>query len=54
SDDIKCLKPGQEPQIVPFKSLSKTGGIVNAFEAVKIANEYKPMIATKPSTNIKK
>lgn len=53
ADDIKCLKPGQEPQIVPFKSLSKTGGIVNAFEAVKIANEYKPMIATKPSTNIK-
>jgi cell wall-associated protease len=54
ADDIKCLKPGQEPTIVPFKSLSKTGGIVNAFEAVKMANEFKSITTIKPSTNTKK
>lgn len=54
ADDIKCLKPGQEPTIVPFKSLSKTGGIVNAFEAVKMANEFKPITTIKSSTNTKK
>ena len=54
ADDIKCLKPGQEPTIVPFKSLSKTGGIVNAFEAVKMANEFKSITTIKSSTNTKK
>lgn len=54
ADDIKCLKPGQEPTIVPFKSLSKTGGIVNAFEAVKMANEFKSTTTIKSSTNTKK
>ncbi|HQS22945.1 MAG: peptidase S8 [Sphingobacteriia bacterium 24-36-13] len=54
ADDIKCLKPGQEPTIVPFKSLSKTGGIVNAFEAVKIANEFKSTSTIKSNTNTKK
>lgn len=54
SDDMKCLKPGLEPQIVPFKSLSRTGGIVNAYEAVKMANDYKSSSAIKPSINSKK
>lgn len=39
---IPCLLPGQKQLSVSFGSLSKTGGIVSALNAVKLANDYKP------------
>jgi cell wall-associated protease len=39
-DALKVTKPGSTEQI-GFKQLSKTGGIVNAFEAVKLASKWK-------------
>lgn len=36
--DLEVTKPGSEEK-VPFSELSKTGGIVNAFEAVKLADK---------------
>ena len=33
-----CLQPGNERIAVPFNTLSKTGGIVNAYNAVVLAN----------------
>lgn len=41
SPSIQCNKPGQDQQPIPFSVLSKTGGVVNAYNAVKLANEYK-------------
>ena len=35
------LKPGSKTDKVDFASLSKTGGIVNAYKALKIASEMK-------------
>jgi len=54
SDDINCLRPGQEQVKVAFNTLSKTGGIANAFEAVKIATEYKQPTSLKTVNNTKK
>jgi subtilisin family serine protease len=34
--DLEVLKPGSD-ELVPFSSLSKTGGVINALEAVKLA-----------------
>ncbi len=39
---IKCLKPGEKEEKINFSSLCKSGGIVNANNAVKIANDFKP------------
>jgi subtilisin family serine protease len=33
-----CLQPGNSSIAVPFNTLSKTGGIVNAYNAVVLAN----------------
>ena len=33
-----CLQPGSSSIAVPFNTLSKTGGIVNAYNAVVLAN----------------
>ncbi|TAH08599.1 MAG: peptidase S8 [Sphingobacteriia bacterium] len=38
---INCIKPGEKTEKINFASLCKTGGIVNASNAVKIANEFK-------------
>ena len=51
---IACIKPGSEMEKVPFEHLSKTGGIVNAYNAVKTAMEYKPVIAVKNANVSKK
>ncbi len=37
ADGLQVLKPGKAEEKVPFSSLSKTGGIVNAYEALKMA-----------------
>lgn len=34
--------PGTSDQMVPFSSLSKSGGIINAYNAVKLASTLKP------------
>jgi cell wall-associated protease len=38
--NYKVKKPGSEDK-VPFSSLSRTGGVVNVFEAVKLAGQMK-------------
>ncbi len=36
----KVLLPGDKPKSVPFKNLSRTGGVVNAYNALKMAQEF--------------
>lgn len=45
-DGLKVTKPGTTEE-VPFSSLSITGGLVNAYEAVKMAQAIKPAPAKK-------
>ena len=45
-DGLKVKEPGSEDE-VPFNDLSSTGGIVNAYEAVKMATTYQPKAAKK-------
>lgn len=51
---VQCIKPGQEQHPVQFSELSKTGGIVNAYKAVKLAYEYKLPQTNKININTKK
>jgi subtilisin family serine protease len=39
-DNLKVQKPGSKDEVY-FKELSSTGGLVNAYEAVKLAESYK-------------
>lgn len=41
-----CFKPGPKSDIVPFNTLSKTGGIVNAYKAVVVANQFAHNVTT--------
>jgi len=41
-DGLKVTKPGTKDE-VPFSQLSSTGGMVNAYEAVKLAATIKPL-----------
>ena len=36
----KVIKPGTKEELVKFDKLSKTGGIINLYEAIKIAEKY--------------
>ena len=38
--NVKVLKPGTENELVDFSELSVTGGIINAYKAVTLAQEY--------------
>lgn len=40
--DKKVIKPGSKDEMIEFGELSKTGGIVNLYEAVKMAEELAP------------
>jgi cell wall-associated protease len=40
-DNLKVTKPGSK-DMVPFNELSSSGGLVNVYEAVKLAMEVKP------------
>lgn len=40
-DGLKVSKPGSEDELVDFATLSVSGGIVNAYEAVKLADSWK-------------
>ena len=39
--DRRVARPGEPPQNVPFTTLSVTGGVVNAFEAVRMAEAMR-------------
>jgi subtilisin family serine protease len=41
-DGLKVTQPGDDENKVAFSDLSSTGGIVNAYEAVKMATTYTP------------
>jgi subtilisin family serine protease len=55
--DEKILKPRTENEMVNFNELSKSGGIINAFNAIKIAQSYKGdrkiQVSNSPSTKNK-
>ena len=38
-EKLNVLKPGSKEEEVPFTELSRTGGVVNAYEAVKLAKK---------------
>ncbi|MBP6183418.1 MAG: S8 family peptidase [Saprospiraceae bacterium] len=47
----QVIKPGTKDEMVPFSSLSASGGIVNAYEAMQLAAKTKPgKKPKKPST----
>lgn len=41
-DNLEVIKPGSKEEKVKFSELSSTGGMVNAYEAVKLAMTVKP------------
>ncbi|NOS93447.1 MAG: S8 family serine peptidase [Cyclobacteriaceae bacterium] len=45
-DNLKVQKPGTKEE-VPFESLSETGGLINAYEAVKMAQARKSTLTNK-------
>jgi hypothetical protein len=38
------LKPGSKTEKVDFATLSKTGGIVNAYKALQLASKMRPAV----------
>ena len=48
---IPCTKPGPNPTLVPFSSLSRTGGIVNAYNAVMMADTTRASATPKTISN---
>jgi subtilisin family serine protease len=42
--DVLVVRPGDDEQTVPFGSLSSTGGIVNAYTAVKMAEQMTRIV----------
>ncbi len=38
---MKVQRPGKKPKKVRFRKLSRTGGVVNAYNALKMAEEYR-------------
>jgi subtilisin family serine protease len=42
-DGLKVQKPGNR-ELVNFSDLSQSGGLINAYEAVKMAKNYKPSL----------
>jgi len=46
------IKPGQNPEPIAFSSLSKTGGIVNAYYAISAADLTKPISSTKATIKL--
>lgn len=42
-DGLKVQKPGTK-DMVNFSELSQSGGLINAYEAVKMAKEHKPVV----------
>lgn len=39
--DMKVMLPGEGDKLVNFANLSRTGGVVNAYEAIKLAESYQ-------------
>jgi cell wall-associated protease len=42
-DGMKVQKPGSK-ELIPFSELSSSGGLVNAYEAVKMAQSIKSVV----------
>lgn len=51
--NYKVRKPGTD-ELVDLSSISKTGGIINAYEAAKIAAAMEPAPKTPPASGLKK
>ena len=47
---VPSFKPGDKKSVVSFSDLSKSGGIVNAYNAVKLAEQYKVTTDIKKNT----
>jgi subtilisin family serine protease len=45
-DGLKVNKPGSK-ELIDFTELSASGGLVNAYEAVKLAMTMKPVVKKK-------
>ena len=43
---MNCFLPGDKNKKIPFNILCKSGGIINAYNAVKVANETKKILST--------
>ena len=41
------IKPGSKDEAIPFKTLSRSGGIINAFNAIEDADTTKAILVTK-------
>lgn len=50
---VKCIKPGTKDESIAFAALSKTGGIVNAYNAVVAAYEMEHSIPAQKNKNKK-
>lgn len=48
-----CFRPGPKADIVPFATLSKSGGIVNAFNAIVTAEQFNTISTTTINTEVK-
>ena len=48
-----CFRPGPKADIVPFATLSKSGGIVNAFNAIVTADQFNTASTTTNNTEVK-
>jgi len=49
---VPCIKPGTSDENYPFRSLSRTGGIINALNAVEAADTTRPMMAVKEPVKV--
>ena len=47
---INCNLPGEKNKKIPFNHLCRSGGIINAFNAVKTANESKKIFSSAKPT----
>jgi cell wall-associated protease len=50
--DVPCTKPGSNDESYPFQALSRTGGIINALNAVEAADTTRPVMAVKEPVKV--
>jgi subtilisin family serine protease len=42
--DVMVVKPGDDSKTVPFGTLSSTGGVVNAYNAIRMAEDMSRIV----------
>lgn len=47
ADTVPSIRPGSKNENISFHLLSRTGGIINAFNAVEDADTVKPSLVSK-------